>query len=270
MKKTALSKFGLVLIVLVLAAFATLGCGEANSSLDTELPNIGITWCDEIDTDEYGEDLQAYIDAVEKAGGNPILLPLIDSEEEAKEILKSIGALILTGGEDVNPIYYDEEPDPYLEEVNEKRDKSDFLLLDAAIESDFPILAICRGCQVLNVIRGGTLYQDIPTQYESTIPHRSSDEIDFEYHDINIAEDSHLAGIMGSGILNVNSWHHQGIKELGDGLAVTAKTEDEMIEAIEMVDASFIIGVQFHPEWHVDDGDMEFLKMFKKIIKLAL
>ncbi len=263
------SRSGLIILSLVLVAFLALGCNGTEGNLNSELPDIGISWCDDIDTDEYGEDLQAYVDAVKKAGANPVLLPLFNSEEEVSAMIDTFDALILTGGEDIDPSYYNEEPDAYLEDVNLERDKSDYLLLEKALEKDMPILAICRGCQYLNVISGGTLYQDIPTLYDTDILHRSEDEIDFEYHDIAISEGSHLANIMGAGTLNVNSWHHQGIKELGSGLVVTAISEDGMIEAIERTDAKFTVGLQFHPEWHVDDGDEDFLKIFKELTLLA-
>lgn len=267
--KRKFSKTGVVFLSLFLSAFVLFGCGGPAVDSQTDLPKIGISWCDDIDVDEYGEDLQAYIDAVESAGGNPVLLPLIESREEAEELLDSIDVLILTGGEDVDPSYYGEEPDPNLEEIYPERDVSDFLLLEAALDRDFPVLAICRGCQILNIFSGGSLYQDLPTLYGTDILHRSEDEIEFEYHDINVAEGSLLADIMGAGRLNVNSWHHQGIKDLGEGLIAVASADDGIIEVIEMEGSSFVLGLQFHPEWHVDYGDVEFLKIFEKLVELA-
>ena len=233
------------------------------------MPDIGISWCEDISADEHSEDLQAYIDAVEKAGGEPILLPLITDEDQAQKALETIDGLVMTGGEDIDPSYYGEEPDAKLETVNPERDKSDYILLNAALEEDMPVLAICRGCQYLNVICGGTLYQDIPTQYDTDILHRSVDQVDFAYHDINISEGSHLADIMGAGKLNVNSWHHQCIKEVGNGLKVVATAEDGIVEAIEKEEATFTVGLQFHPEWHVDDGDTQFLELFKKLVEYS-
>ena len=276
--KNKLLKFTAISLILLMSTFMIFGCGNSaedgvnGGDLDLPIsqgPNIGISWCDDIDVEEYGEDLQAYVDAVVKAGGNPVLFPLFESLEEADAALDMVVALILTGGEDIDPVYYNEEPHENLEEVNEARDKSDFLLLEAALERDFPVLAICRGIQVLNVFSGGSLYQDLPTQLDSDISHRDLEEEDFEYHDIFIWEGSHLADIFGSGTMNVNSWHHQGIKELGDNLLVTAIADDDTIEGIQREDASFIIGVQFHPEWHVDDGDMEFLKIFEKMVSFG-
>ncbi|GAB1476434.1 gamma-glutamyl-gamma-aminobutyrate hydrolase family protein [Bacillota bacterium] len=267
--KKMFSKPGAVLLSLLLSAFVLFGCGGEAVDSPAELPDIGISWCDDIDVEEYGEDLQAYIDAVEKAGGNPVLLPLIETEEAAESLLDSIDALVLTGGEDVDPSYYGEDPDPNLEDVNVERDTSDFLLLQAALDRDLPVLAICRGFQVLNVISGGSLYQDIPTLYGTEVLHRSVDQVDFAYHDIDISEGSLLADIMGAGTLNVNSWHHQGVKNLGEGLDVIANSEDGMVEAVQKEGSTFVLGLQFHPEWHVDYGETEHLKIFEKLVELA-
>lgn len=268
--KRNISKMFLIVFSIILVAFFTLGCGNSNTSTAPDKAIIGISWCEEIDVEEYSEDLQAYIDAVELAGGVPTLLPLITEEEEANKVLDGIDALVMTGGEDIDPSYYNEEANANLEAVNPPRDKSDYILLTAALERDMPVLAICRGHQVLNVVCGGTLYQDIPTQYESDILHRSLDEVDFEYHDIGVVKGSHLAEIMGAGTINVNSWHHQGIKDLGDGLYIIATAGDGMVEAIEKEGATFVLGVQFHPEWHVDDGDLAHLALFEKLIEYGL
>ena len=271
-----ISKTFLIVLSLVLLVFFTLGCGgssdlaEGNGNITVDKAIIGISWCEETDVSEYSEDLQAYIDAVDMAGGVPVLLPLISEEGEALEALDGIDALVMTGGEDIDPSYYNEEPDANLEDVNVARDKSDYILLTAALDRDMPVLAICRGHQMLNVVCGGTLYQDIPTQYETEILHRSLDQVDFEYHDIGIVKGSKLAEIMGSGIIAANSWHHQAIKDLGEGLYVIATSGDGIVEAIEKEGSTFVVGVQFHPEWHVADGEMEYLAIFEKLVEYGL
>lgn len=257
---------------MVFMTFFIFGCAEEEVT-PTSTDNraiIGISWCEETDVEEYSEDLQAYIDAIDKAGGVSLLLPLLTEEGKAEEALDSIDALIMTGGEDIDPSYYGEEPNANLEEVNSPRDKSDYLLLTAALERDMPVLAICRGHQMLNVVCGGTLYQDIPTQYETEVFHRSPDQLDFEYHNIGIVKGSELAEIMGPGTVAVNSWHHQAIKDLGEGLYVIATAADGIVEAVEGDGTAFVLGVQFHPEWHVDDGDMVHLELFKKLIEEGL
>ena len=277
MRKSISKKF-MIILSLFLLVFFTLGCvgnngaidGGTNIPVDGDRPIIGISWCEKTDVSEYSEDLQAYIDAAELAGGVPMLLPLITDEAGANEWLEEIDALIMTGGEDIDPSYYNEKADANLEDVNSERDQSDYILLTAALEKNMPVLAICRGHQMLNVVCGGSLYQDIPTQYETDILHRSLDEVDFEYHDIGIVKGSKLAEIMGSGSIEVNSWHHQAIKDLGLGLYIVATSADGMVEAIEREGMAFVVGVQFHPEWHVDDGDMEYLAIFEKLVEYGL
>lgn len=271
-----------LLLIAVMAVFMT-ACGGSDTSgdaaggdetaaADAAKVKVGISWQEDINLEEHGEDLLAYIHTVEKAGGEPVLLPLVTNEDEAKAELEKVDCLIMTGGEDVDPSYYGEEPDPNLEEVNKERDVSDMAFMEAAIDEDVPTLCTCRGMQVLNVFSGGSLIQDIPTsdQYkEQTIVHRDPEEIDFTYHDITIEPDSLLHEIAQADTLNVNSWHHQGIKDVGENLRVTAHSEDGMIEGLERTDCSYIVGVQSHPEWHVEEGDDSFLVFFNDLMAHA-
>ena len=125
------------------------------------------------------------------------------------------------------------------------------------------------GMQVRNVVCGGTLYQDLPTQFDSDVQHRDPELVDFTYHDVTIEDGSLLAQIMGAGKLNVNSWHHQGVKTVGEGLTVTARSDDGLVEALEMQDKTFMLGVQFHPEWRVVEGDDSFLPFFTALMDAA-
>ena len=209
---------------------------------------MGLAWLADFENGEVDEDTQAYIDAVTRAGGEPVLLEQATDLDSAKAALDTVDALILTGGEDVDPSYYNEAPDPMLEEPNPARDTSDYWMMTAALDEDFPTLATCRGMQVMNVVCGGTLYQDLPTQFDSDVQHRDPELVDFTYHDVTIEDGSLLAQIMGAGKLNVNSWHHQGVKTVGEGLTVTARSDDGLVEALEMQDKTFMLGVQFHPE----------------------
>ena len=259
----------LVVIVMTVFMSACGGSGSGDESEDAQIVAVGISWQDDIDQEEHGEDLMAYVHTVEKAGGEAVLLPLVKDQEEAKAELEKVDCLIMTGGEDVDPAYYGEEPDENLEEVNKERDVSDMAMLQEAIDEDMPVLCTCRGLQVLNVLSGGSLVQDIPTSEEykdSKIQHRDPAEEDFTYHDLTIEEDSLLAQIVGDTTLNANSWHHQGIKELGDNLKVTATSEDGMIEGIERTDCSYIVGVQVHPEWNVEEGDDSYLVFFTDLM----
>ena len=262
-----------VIVSLILAmAMSFTACGGSSDEAateDTEAADaaakvaVGISWQEDINQEEHGEDLLAYIHTVEKAGGEPVLLDLVKDQEGAKAELAKVDCLVMTGGEDIDPSYYGEEPDPNLEEVNKERDISDMAMLQEAIDEDMPVLCTCRGMQLLNVVSGGSLIQDIPTsdQYkdtQDTIKHRDPAEEDFTYHELTIEKDSQLGRIVGDAVLNANSWHHQGIKEVGDNLKVTATSEDGMIEGLERTDCSYVVGVQFHPEWHVEEGDDSF------------
>ncbi len=247
-------------LTMAFASFAFTSCGQE------EPVAIGISY---MDAEEMGEDLQAYVDVVEQAGATPVVLPLVTTEEEAEAAIEDIDALIMTGGEDINPSYYGQEPDEMLEGVNDARDKADMLVLGEALDEDMPILLTCRGLQMLNVYQGGTLYQDLPTMYDSEIQHRDPAEYDFTYHEITIEEDSLLAGIAGGTSLEVNSWHHQGVDKLGQGLKVTATTADGLVEGIEMIDKTFVVAVQFHPEWNVLEHDGAQMEFFTELIEQA-
>lgn len=252
---------------LILLSFLLLfvGCENLSTKVsEKEEPiKIGISWERDFTMDNIPEDPQAYIDAVKKSGAEPVLLPQLRSEEDALNALKLVDAIILTGGEDVNPKYYGEEPHAKLEELKDDRDISDILLAKAALKKDFPVLATCRGMQIINSILGGTLYQDLPTQYKSEISHRDPELVDFAYHDCRIIDkNSKLYSMLNVETMRVNSWHHQGIKTLGKGLKVTALSPDGMIEGVELDGATFVVGVQFHPEWHVVEGEDQFLPVF--------
>lgn len=269
MRKHKLWFAAIVSLILVMAMSFTAcgGSGDEGTTDATEAADaaakiaVGISWQEDINQEEHGEDLLAYIHTVEKAGGEPVLLDLVKDQEGAKAELAKVDCLVMTGGEDIDPSYYGEEPDPNLEDVNKERDVSDMAMLQEAIDEDMPVLCTCRGMQLLNVVSGGSLIQDIPTSEEykdSKLQHRDPAEEDFTYHELKIEEGSQLARIVGDATLNANSWHHQGVKEVGDNLKVTATSEDGMIEGLERTDCSYVVGVQFHPEWHVEEGDDSF------------
>lgn len=265
------NKFKVSMSNFIVMFFAILCVGCSNYSLKNkkDKPKIGIAWRKDFVNKKYSESLQVYIDGVEKAGGIAVILPKVTGEEEAKLLLESIDGLIMTGGEDVDPSYYGEKPHRNLEKINSKRDTSDYWLITAALKEDIPMLATCRGLQMLNVVCGGTLYQDIPTQYKTNIIHRDPKKKNFVYHEIKIKRDSHLYNIVESEDLTVNSWHHQCIKNLGGNLDVVAIAPDGIIEAVEYKGATFVEALQFHPEWHVHDGDKEFIEFFKALVKYA-
>ncbi|MCD7749949.1 MAG: gamma-glutamyl-gamma-aminobutyrate hydrolase family protein, partial [Oscillospiraceae bacterium] len=263
-------------LLITLALLAGLLCAGAYASSEepsAELVQVGVSWVGDFEDGVPDEDTQAYIDAVELAGAEAVYLPQATDEESALAALETVDCLILTGGEDLDPALYGEEPYELLETVNEVRDISDYWYCTVALALDMPVLATCRGLQLLNVVCGGPLYQDIPTQYEADVEvtHRDPAGEDFAYHTITIeAETSLVAQAMGgAGEYEVNSWHHQGVKDLGEGLVVTAVAEDGMVEAIEMPEASFVLAVQFHPEWMIKDVSEEYVTYFTMLIEAA-
>lgn len=273
MMRNLFKTWTMALNVIVLS-LVMIGCAShdfpAFDDATTPQIKIGISWLEDPNQAEHGEDLQAYIDAVVASGAEPVLLPLIVNNAQAHQIVESLDGLILTGGEDIDPQLYGEAPIEQLEEIIPERDLSDLLLLEAALEQDLPMVAICRGMQVLNVYQGGSLYQDLPTQKPSHIEHRCPDLVDFTYHSIEIKPGSLLAEILAADKVEVNSWHHQGIKTVGTNLKVIATAEDGMIEALQKSDSRFVLGLQFHPEWQYVEGNQQMLAIFEELNRQAL
>jgi putative glutamine amidotransferase len=184
-----------------------------------------------------------YVRAVERAGGRPLLVP--PSTEGIDETLDAVDGLIFSGGSDIDPELYGSEPHPETGEAHRVRDDGELALLNAALERDMPVLAICRGSQLLNVVRGGDLVQHLP----DVVGHDGHKEIPtvFSEHGVTIDEGTMLHGLVGEHS-PVKSHHHQGFGRVGDGLRVAAHAEDGTPEALEATDASFALGVLWHPE----------------------
>jgi putative glutamine amidotransferase len=191
---------------------------------------------------------KTYADVICKAGGIPIILPSIDNGS-LTQLLNRIDGLILTGGVDVNPLFYDEEPHPKLGTVDPLRDNFEVALAQEALDSGIPIIGICRGMQLLNVVAGGKLHQDIPSlNISNAINHRQQAPAWSFSHKVVIEEGTRLEKIIGQKETFVNSFHHQAVKTIAPGFIVSARSSDGIIEAIEKDDSCFIIGVQWHPE----------------------
>ncbi|MFK4784794.1 gamma-glutamyl-gamma-aminobutyrate hydrolase family protein [Fusobacterium sp. MFO224] len=268
MKRIKFKTFVLNLVIMLFTVLCV-GCNNYSLRSEKDKPKIGIAWIEDFTNEKYSEDFQVYIDGVEKAGGAAVILPRVKNEAGAKEVLATVDGLIMTGGEDINPSYYGEKPHKNLEKINSARDTSDYWLIKVALKEDVPMLATCRGLQMLNAVCGGTLYQDIPTQYKTDIIHRDPKKENFVYHKISVKRGSHLCDIMGSKELTVNSWHHQCIKDLGKNLEVVATAPDGIIEAVEYKGATFVEALQFHPEWHVHDGDKKYINFFKALVRYS-
>ena len=188
----------------------------------------------------------SYVHAVSDAGGIPVQLPLVD-KEDADRLIESVDGLMLTGGPDVTPILYGEEPCNKMGACNRHNDEMEIALLMAAVAAKKPVLGICRGLQVINVAYGGTLYQDIPSQVPNSIMHLQPSGREEETHSVAITPGSYAYEVHKSEKIYVNSFHHQGIKDLAEGFKITGMAPDGIPEAIENDDAS-IFAVQWHPE----------------------
>jgi putative glutamine amidotransferase len=191
---------------------------------------------------------RAYSQALWQAGAMPVILPTLEEEKAAIELLYHLDGILISGGADISPELYGETPLNETVETDPPRDRAELPLIRAAVQQGTPLLAICRGIQSLNVALGGTLYQDLPTQRPSPIAHRQSQSRHVPTHTISIEPGSRLAQIVGGASMEVNSLHHQAVKEVGRGLRVVAFAPDGVIEALEDAEKPFLIGVQFHPE----------------------
>jgi len=189
-----------------------------------------------------------YTRALEEAGALTLVLPVTDQPELIREMLTIVDGIVLQGGGDIAPRLYGQEQLPMITHVDEMTDEFELELCRQAVQNDLPILAICRGIQVLNVALGGTLVQDLPTERPGTVPHRQAASRQTPSHRIYVYRGSKLAEILGREEITVNSFHHQAIDELAGGLTVSARSEDDVIEGVEAIDKEFVIGVQFHPE----------------------
>lgn len=181
--------------------------------------------------------------------------------------LERADALLLTGGPDVDPARYAEAPRPETRTAEAARDRFELELASRAMAQDAPVLAICRGMQVLNVAAGGTLVQDIPSELRSTVSHDIKEPKNAVAHTVAVQPQTCLARLLGLTETAVNSRHHQAVRATGNGLIVTAVAPDGVVEAIERPGARFCVGVEWHPENFVETG--EFLPLFRGLVDSA-
>jgi putative glutamine amidotransferase len=192
---------------------------------------------------------RAYFDALEGAGGTPLGISASLSEARLRELFDLCDGLCLPGGPDVEPELYGEATrDDCAVEVDHELDRSELLLARWALEADKPILAICRGAQVLNVALGGTLWQDVGTQGATEHNHSQDGSRQELTHNIDVTSDSRLHAIAGATLVDVNSMHHQALREIGRDLVVSARAHDGLVEAVEHPGRRFVVGLQCHPE----------------------
>jgi putative glutamine amidotransferase len=200
----------------------------------------------------------AYLTVLEERGLAPVMITPFHARPSIEALLERCAGLVLTGGEDVDPKRYGEAPHPALSTVTPERDEMELIALDVAVQRHIPVLAICRGVQLMNVYFGGTLYQDITSQLASAVLHEQKQPWGERSHGVHLKPGSRLRAIVETDTLQINSFHHQAIKDVGTGLVVTGVAEDGIVEAVEAVDHPWAVGVQWHPERYearAADGD---------------
>jgi len=194
---------------------------------------------------------EAYNAALARAGGLPIMIPLALPESSLEALLPRMDGLLLSGGGDIHPQIYNHTLHPLVSNVDNDRDRVELRLLDEAIQVGLPVLGICRGFQVINVGLGGSLYEDILDQRPESSEHQYYPDwpLDHLAHEVKIDQNSRLANILGGVEFEVNSLHHQGVENLAPGLKPTGFAPDGLLEAFEIPDHPFALGVQWHPEY---------------------
>lgn len=209
-----------------------------------------------------------YIQSVAMSKAIPYILPIINDDELIREQVSNIDGLILSGGHDINPLLWSEEPHQKLGSILPKRDSYDTKLLKIAIEMKKPILGICRGEHLINVAEGGSLYQDLSLMEGTYIKHNQQHLSNIPTHTVDIKEGTKLFEILGEKTLLVNSFHHLGVKKVAPGYIVSATAKDGVVEAIEKEGEDFVIGLQWHPEMMTKENPM-MQKIFKALVKEA-
>jgi putative glutamine amidotransferase len=235
-------------------------------------PLIGLTThrrsSDDGNPDVYGLRL-TYVEAIRRAGGLPVLLPLGLSADELRDLYDRLDGLLLSGGGDISPDEYGMETTPELRLVDSDRDRVELALTRWAVDEEKPLLGICRGIQTFNVALGGSLYRDIATEHPSHSKHDyfPNYPYDFPAHPISVAEDTLLARALGNPLLTVNSLHHQSARDIAPRLVPVAFAPDGVVEAVELPGHRFALGVQWHPEWLPEMPEMR--RLFESFVAAA-
>lgn len=226
-------------------------------------PMIGVLPLMDKERDSYWM-LPGYMKAIEEAGGIPVMLPLTSDKEIIRKLAGTFDGFLFTGGQDVHPALYGEEVSQACGEISGERDDMERALFAEVLKLDKPAFGICRGLQLFNVLLGGTLYQDLPSQRVSEITHVQKLPYDVPVHRVHIEQENPLHRWTGRESLMVNSYHHQGIRKLAPSLQAVGLAEDGLVEAVILPDQSFVFAVQWHPEfsYRSDDASMALFRVF--------
>ena len=233
-------------------------------------PVIGITT--NYSKNSYGQPLvllqQSYVKAIMQAGGVPVLIPSLVAEDGWDALYARLDGILFSGGGDIGLEHSPGDPHPRIDDVDPERDLIELKMLNTAASDGKPFLGICRGCQVMNVALGGTLYTHIPDQLPNALDHSYPGNMrTVLVHQVKIEEGTYVAEIFGEPIIKVNSLHHQGLKEIAPSLRVAGHAPDGLVEAIELPDHPFGLAVQWHPEWLTDQEGTR--NLFRKFVEAA-
>ena len=212
---------------------------------------------------------EPYLKALIAAGGLPLIIPLTMDESVVRSYYDKCAGILIPGGEDVSPALYGEAPHPKLGALSPERDFVESTLVRWAYQDDLPLLGVCRGLQIINVAMGGTLYQDLDSQFNSSLDHTSSRNIAGPWapsHLATIEPQSKLAEILGCNEMEVNSKHHQAVKQLAANLKLSAASHDGICEAFEAPTKKFFMAVQCHPEALYEDDDKRWGSLFRRLV----
>ena len=241
----------------------------------TQMVFIGVPACPRDRTERYFGAVgvrETYLQSVEAAGAVPLMLPFTDSQNVLRAAYDTCAGILLTGGNDVDPALYGEAPHEKLEDTFRERDDIEAQIVRWCVEDKKPLLAICRGMQLVNVALGGSLYQDIPAQLPLACRHGAEEKRESwcrAAHALKLEADSRLVNVLGLSEIQVNSLHHQAVKDVAQGLRVAGRSEDGLIEALESDAGQFLVALQCHPEamWQSMDG--RWLSVFKALVEEA-
>ena len=211
---------------------------------------------------------EAYIKAIMQAGGVPVLIPSLIANDGWDALYARLDGILFTGGGDISLDHFKGDPHPRIDDVDPERDTVELNLLHAAVADSKPFLGICRGCQLVNVGLGGTLYTHIPDQLPNALDHSYPGNMrTVLVHEVRIEEGTRVADVLGEPIVKVNSHHHQGLKDIAPSLRVAGHSPDGLVEAIELPHHPFGLAVQWHPEWLTDQQSTR--NLFRRFVETA-
>lgn len=230
-------------------------------------PLIGITTRNRLDPD--GHPIVAiqhsYVNSVLQGGGIPFPIPNVLSDDDLLQVYSQVDGIMFSGGGDISLRHFNGSDHPRIDGVDEARDSTELTLMRAACRDGKPVLGICRGAQVMNAALGGTLYTHIADQLKGALDHAyPGDRRRTIVHPVNVDEASRAAGIFGETLLQVNSLHHQGLKDIAPGLRVAGHAPDGLVEIVELPDHPYAFAVQWHPEWLTDQPAMQ--RLFRSFV----